>query len=719
MGTSLLPGAVTTGSAPIEKDDVQLQGPLLPPKYTDDAAVQLVIQDARRARTYLDQKQWNLHWREADVLYQSPRTNQSFEGSTVARANISRFTVAKHVNSLVPAMKGGIFYEMPPFLIRPRPAMNQATARAKTAVYAALFDKCKFETVSERALESMTNFGTVIVKGGWTRETKIKKTRSPKAAPMKYKLPMGGELIVHTKESNELVVRETEVTEQGLTFEICELGSVLVDPSWNEANALHTGAKYVAHVTYPTFTDLDALREQCVYDEEGNQVGGYDIPDEEDLKNYFFGHPGNAASPSQVQLNMGGQNYAIHHAQNPEEPVSADPLERPIQMIERWDPERVMTILCPEGGDTGVLIRKEEHPLPFIPMFASNFWNIPNAGYGLGVGRLAGSDQRIEKGLTDALLDILSFMINQTYIRDRGANIPTGQIRQRLGAILDADTKPGQKVTDVFGIIEPPKVPGEIFPVLQASAQSAQSTTGADEAFNQGNLPGRGSSAARTATGAGGIISANASKIQGPVGHFVNGILLPMVELTDFFVKEYMTPDEIRKIVGRELGEAFEVDMQNFYDADDTFDCLAGAHLAAKKAMAQALPLMVQIFENQPLIQQLNSIGWIVDVKQLLEMFMEVSEWKNARELIRPMNKQEQARYQQSNPGMQKVQSQLAAIGARHQAKTAEIDQQNEAQIARDLLGKANDEEALWDERKWGRDQIEQSEFSPEGANVG
>jgi hypothetical protein len=98
---------------------------------------------------------------------------------------------------------------------------------------------------------------------------------------------------------------------------------------------------------------------------------------------------------------------------------------------------------------------------------------------------------------------------------------------------------------------------------------------------------------------------------------------------------------------------------------------------------------------------------------------MEVSEWKNARELIRPMNKQEQARYQQSNPGMQKVQSQLAAIGARHQAKTAEIDQQNEAQIARDLLGKANDEEALWDERKWGRDQIEQSEFSPEGANVG
>src|SRR5215467_3771272 len=158
-----IPGVVS-GSRTIEESQVQLQGPLLDPKYTDDAAVQLTIQDVRRARTYLDEKQWNLHWREANVLFQSPRTNASFEGSTVARANVSRFTVAKHVNSLVPAMKSGIFYEMPPFLVRPRPATSQTTARAKTALYGALLDECKFEQTSERALESMTTFGTVIVK---------------------------------------------------------------------------------------------------------------------------------------------------------------------------------------------------------------------------------------------------------------------------------------------------------------------------------------------------------------------------------------------------------------------------------------------------------------------------------------------------------------------------------------------------------------------------
>lgn len=711
-----LPGTVN-GSMRIREADVELQGPLLPARYTDDAAVSLVIQDAQRARNFLDQKQWNLHWRESDVLFQSPRTNQSFEGSTVARANISRFTVAKHVNSLVPGMKAGIFYEMPPFLIRPRPASNQSTARAKTALYGTLLDDCKFEDVSELALESMTTFGTVIVKAGWRKDTTTKKVRKPKAAPIKMKIPLGGEITIHTKESDEIVVTDTEVVEEGMTYELCELGSILFDPTWRTPNALHLAAKYVVHVSYPSYRDLDKLRDQeDVYDEKGKKIGGYDIPSEDDLKAFFFAHEGNAAAPSQVQLNMGGQNWAIHHSQNPEEPASDDPLERPIQMLERWDSERVMTVLCPDGGDRGILIRNEEHSLPFIPFFSANFWNIPNAGLGLGVGRLAGSDQRIEKGLTDATLDILSYAINQMFLRDRGANAPTQQIRQRLGGIIDVDTKPGQKVTDVFAALEIPKVPPEVFAVLKAAADDAESTTGADSAFTQGNLPGRGSSAARTATGAGGIIAANAAKIQGPVGHFVKGILLPFIELTDYLVKAKMSPRKIREILGEELGDAFELDANNFYESQDRFDCLAGAHLAAKKAMAQALPLMVQIFENQPLIQQLNAIGWVVDVRQLLEMFMEVSEWKNARELIRPMTPQEQQKYQANNPGLQRVQGQVTAINARHQAKSAEIDQNNEAAMAREMIGRASDEAALWDERKWDREAIESSPFAPQPA---
>jgi hypothetical protein len=94
-------------------------------------------------------------------------------------------------------------------------------------------------------------------------------------------------------------------------------------------------------------------------------------------------------------------------------------------------------------------------------------------------------------------------------------------------------------------------------------------------------------------------------------------------------------------------------------------------------------------------------------------MFMEVSEWKDAREVIRPMTPKEQAAHQASNPGLQKAQAQVTAIGARHQAKSAEIDQQNEAKLAQDLIGKASDQAAAWDERKWERAGIDQSMWAP------
>lgn len=713
---AILPGTVS-GSQIIEPGDIEVMEPGLDPRYTNDAAVQLVIQDAERARTFLDTKQWNLFWRESDVLYQSPRTNQAFEGSTVARANISRFTVAKHVNTLVPSMKSGIFYEMPPFLIRPRPATSQTTARAKTSLFGTLLDSADLETLADDALEAMTVFGTTIVKAAWIQETRKRKVRIPQADPIRQSLPLGGELVMHTRESDTLTVKETEITEQGMELEVCELGSVLIDPGWRRPNALHKKSKYIIHVSYPTWKDLDDMRQQVVEDESGKQIGGYDIPSEEELKAFFFQQQdGTAASPSQVQLNMGGQNWSIHHAQNEEEPASLAPDERPIQMLERWDRTYVYSVLCPDGGDRGVLIRKEEHSLPFLPFFSANFWNIPNAGYGVGVGRLAGSDQRIEKGLTDALLDLLSFACNPMYARDRGANAPTQQIRSRLGGIVDVDTRGNQTVRDVFGIIETPKVPGEVFATLQNASQSAQSTTGSDEAFTQGSLGRAGSSAARTATGAGGIMAANAGRIQGPVGHFVKGILLPVIELLDFFVKDRMDPAEIRKILGDELGTAFDLDAKNFYESRDRFECLAGAHLAAKKAMAQALPLMVQIFENAPLITQLNATGYLVDVRQLLEMFMEVSEWKNARELIRPMTPQEQQMFQQNqnSSGQQHIQGQLAVVGAKHQAKAEEIDQQNEAKLAQEMLGKAGDQAAAWDERKWARAETANSLWAPQ-----
>jgi hypothetical protein len=693
----------------IQRDEVVLQGPTLAPRYTDEGVAKLVKGDFARAREFQQQKQWALHWTEADVLYQSPRGSSNFENSVVTRANVSRFTVAKHVNSLAPAIESGLFYETPPFVIRPRPGQSQTTAFAKMALYGALLDEIKFQDECVLAIEGMVNSGTCICKWGWVTETRKIKTQVRKSAPIRVTMPFSTKQVsVHTAESDEFKVVETTVTVNRPFFENVELGALFVDPGWRHANRLDK-AKYVIHQTFPTFRDLDKMRPA---EGETRKAGeGYDIPSEEDLMEYFFEHDTDAGAPSNYEQQQ-TNNTSTYHPDGRNEITSDAPDQRPIEMLERWDDTYVQTCLVGADGKYAV-IRNEEHGFGTHCFLAANFWNIPNAGYGIGVGRLVGSDQRIEKGLVDGALDILSFSLNPSYFRDRGANVPSQQIRTRLAGIVDVDAPQGRSARDAFGLIEQPKTPAEVFPLLQEASQSAQSTTGADEAFTQGSLPGKGgSSAARTATGAGGIIQANASKIQGPVGRFVRGIFLPFIYALDDMVKERMPVAEIRETLGEKLGEAFELDEEDFLNSNDKFEVLAGAKLAAKKAMAQALPLMIQVIENPALVQQINAMGYAVDAKLLFDMFMEVSEWKDNRELIRPMTAKEQAIFAQNNPGLQKVQGALAEIAAKHTAKSQEIDQNHEASLASKMMLEAGQSAAGYVERQEERSAIRQGPFA-------
>jgi hypothetical protein len=665
----------------IERSDVKLEGPKLDPKYTENGACKLVVQDADKAAAYLDNKQWALHWRENTNLYQSPRTYRVWNDG----ASVCRFTVASICNSLVQPMQSGIFYETPPFQIRPRPSSKESTSRAKQALYGAQMDKIDFEDTCVDALDEMTLQGTVICKAGWTTQQEIRKRFVRKKQPIRVNMPLGQPpLTVNTKESDEFVVKPVPVNKNEPFFQKCELGAILIDPKWKHPNRLHK-AKYVVEVTYPTFSDLDGFREQALYDDEGTKVGGYDIPSEEELKEYFFAHEANAEMSTDIQSRLAANGGTVA-AEGENEITSADPLERPIKMLERWDRTYVKTVLVVEDSDKVVLIRNEEHMLPRIPYFAANFWNIPGSGYGLGVGRLAGDDQRIEKGSIEAVLNLLAFIVNPQWVRDRGANAPTQAIRQRLGGIIDVDAPPGRGAKDAFSLVEQPKVDGSLFAVLQEAAQNARSTTGADQAFTQGTLPARGtSSVGRTATGAGAIASANATQIQGPVGHFARGILLPFIEMLDEMDKERLPLSEIKKVLGDELGQEFKLDEDDFLNSQDKFEVLAGAHLAAKKAMAQILPMLIQMLQSPQLLPQLNRMGWTIDVKQLLEMVYEMTEWKNSREVIRRMRPQEEQAFAANNPGIQKAQGDVAKINAKHQATSQEIDQKAEANLATHL----------------------------------
>src|SRR6266496_3329653 len=67
----------------------------------------LVVQSAAHAKAFIANKQWTLLWRDADLLYQSPRPLTVYENTYVLEPNVQRFTVAKVCNAVVPQLYKG------------------------------------------------------------------------------------------------------------------------------------------------------------------------------------------------------------------------------------------------------------------------------------------------------------------------------------------------------------------------------------------------------------------------------------------------------------------------------------------------------------------------------------------------------------------------------------------------------------------------------------
>src|SRR5271157_4185291 len=107
-----------------------------------DVDLALVVQSAAQSKAFIANRQWTLLWRDADLLYQSPRPMTVYENTYILEPNVQRFTVAKVVNAVVPQLYKGLFYDDPPMLMRPMPGTEQAEVDAKTAVFSYLLNAC-------------------------------------------------------------------------------------------------------------------------------------------------------------------------------------------------------------------------------------------------------------------------------------------------------------------------------------------------------------------------------------------------------------------------------------------------------------------------------------------------------------------------------------------------------------------------------------------------
>jgi hypothetical protein len=635
-------------------------------QFNDTAAIKLVLDDTEAADNFLNINQWASGWTISDLLYQSPISTDNFEnGTDVANSAVPKFMVSNHISSIVPKVMGGIFYEDPCFLLRPSPGTAPEVITAKTALFTFQLKAMRFEEEVERGLEQMALLGTAIWKWGYTEYQKTEKKYKRYAG--KLALPSGEEIDTPDSDDFEIEFYKKTVSHPWLKF--CDIRTVLVDPGCRVGD-IRT-AKWVVYRDYATYQDLDRLR----------GVEGYNIPSEDVLRQMFM----KSTSPGPDNITMtipeGMMGY-LQHSKPRSYKTSADPNRAPLEILEHWDNEKVIVVLIYNGHN--ILIRNEANPFGKIPFYSANWRNIPDSFYGQGLGLLIGSEQIVEQGVTNLALDLLAYCLQPVALRKKGFNAPTQNTRWEQGGIIDVE----EDVEKAFKFLQMPTPPQEAFAFIQQSQSAGAATSGANEQVVQGaGHAGISTTGMRSGTGAAAVIQANASRLDGPTGRFVRQVFEPWLFQMDELDNDLLPTSVVRDILGEKIGKDFKMDHITLRNAKVEYEVLAGANLGAKKEMAQALPIMIQLLNNPTFVANANDAGYQFDAVAIFQAFVDAAGWKFSQSFLREMTPAEKQKHEANSPAaLQKAQMDNA------NAQAEKKFQQEQTLENQKQLGKAGNE---------------------------
>jgi hypothetical protein len=636
-----------------------------------------VVQSAQAARDFLLNKQWNLLWRDADLLFQAPRPMTVYENTYILEPNVVRFTVAKICNSVVPQLYKGMFYDDPPMVLRPRPGVKQEITDAKTALFAYIFDKSKFKTETKWGLETMAHLGTGIWKWGydWTEITTSKRT----AALVSAKVGPEGQQTTITIPTDEPPKIETTTKIVPMPFfEHRPLDGVLIDPKLSVSDIRQ--ARWVIDVRSMDFYEVNAIKEALEKEAKDNPkaMEGWTFPT--NLKEMWAVQSPSAPNQQVEQaLYMKG---AVHHAQDSNVGRTPNPLMTKLEVLEYWDGKQKIMVLKGEK-----VLYRGDNEFKRLPFLSSNWWNRTKSFYGMGLGLIVGQNQRVDQATINAVLRILSFGVNPLYLKKRDGNNLTQMVKTNIGKVLTVDGE----VDKAFKLMETPKVPADVWQALRESEQATESSSGADQQLVQGSSAGPRSSMGRTSGGAAIQASASATRLDGPLDNFIEQVFKPWLYIMDELVFTKMSDANILHILGDVLGKplAKSMTMQDYWDAIMDFEVLAGAAMSAKRTMAQSMTMLTQFLDNPQLGESLAKQGMKIDFLTVFKMWMEASEWKNGNDIVIPMTPDEIKEQKANSPAAlnaAKMQAGQQSVEQKFQQKQDLEDQSTNNRIKRDLV---------------------------------
>jgi hypothetical protein len=632
----------------------------------DKDALNLVLKDLNLGEYYILAKGMTVEWDRDDRLYLFRMPQAFWEGSSVPRSSLGMPLIFEHIESLMPQLMNALFSDNPPFAASPRPRTKNETAQAATEVINKQLKDIGFKEQARLGVKEGLQYGTGVWKYYWKRETKYRSVYKY-AEPGKLEKVETGTVTIPTKNSRK-VVEEIETYECNTPcLERVHIRFVVVDPGLREPDIRK--AKYVIHRTYPTLTDLEKLRDQP----------GYTLPSREFLASLFEPPRENperslleGRSTTSV-LNTGVSSLDINmefKAMPRWQDSSRNPNEMPLELLEYTTPTRVICVL-----NRKLVIKNDINPFNKINYFSVVCTDILDSWYGMGISRLLAGEQRLQQGVINSRLDDLALRLSGTFLRKRGGNTPTQQLRLRPGGIIDSDDEKGVQM------IQYPPAITDAFAEVEASDSRAQRRTGASELVTQGTAPGSGQ-LGRTSTGINAAVAAVGARMGYLVEQICDNFFIPFLEAVHEMNCRWLPPDEIHQILTEELASDYEGDAIDLKNANIKFDMLAGAKLKAKMAMLQVAPTLVQILQAAPIIEDLTNKGKKVDWVAFMQAIMDSTDWPGAQKFIVDMTDEDKKALQAKNEFAQ----QNSQIALKHQATMEEIEMKGRAQAGTHII---------------------------------
>lgn len=669
MSATLIDQFVRQGlDAPVERDQITQEDidALAKRKYDDEAALKILKQDLETGEADKIWLDFTHLWTVADQLLQSPWLNQYFFNP--AKANVPRYTLSNIIDVVTTKIHGALFFEETPFMLLPNPKLDQKVMWAKEAVLQTQLREGEFDVECDKGWFQCAHLGTQIYKYGWLDCAKKVPVFKAKESPKNISTPFG-EKQVDTPESDEFEMTEESKDVHRPWLKWRDLRYLKCAPTWKEGDIRK--CPWVCDTEYVTFDDLDELRGQT----------GYDIPSREDLETLFFPPHVEQAQAGDITETRPIQMRAwLSHAQGREVNDSADPFAKKIELIERWDCNKVTVALRNSHGF--LLIRNESHDFGAVPYLSSTWRPIPACGYGQGLGQLVGPDQQIEKGTLCALLDILAFVARPSYVRQKSLNAVSQDIKVDLGTIISVEGP----VNEAFKLIEQPKVDQALWQAISAALSSAATTSGANELIGQGGtVRGGAATGMRSGSGAQLVGQAQAGRLDGPMERFIRQVFVPWLYIMDGMNSKRLPARTLREI----LDEDMEHDYSKFShiawrNACVQYQVLAGSHLGPRKQMAEFMPFIQQTVNTPPIMQAAQEQDLTFDFEVYFKTWAQLAGFKYSQSFFKKMTDEQKKRRDQNSQ---------AALQAKKENSAANIQQmkgdQKEQQIASESLGRA------------------------------